>query len=296
MSNKNKAAQVPATLDKADDNIVRKVETLEAACVFRGEQVESFGIMTSQEAIRLGVSLVIRGEESKARGVFVIANASAKLATADQKEKFMSALRSEMENEAIERAVSLLPDNTPDKAKTLAKDAARAEGKKRFDNLGQTIRAAKWALENISAVADSVSVYTLAQANRYLEEPKDGQKDAEEVKAVRKAVMPLLKKAGTSQAAVKAAIAKAKSELAEAQKPKDERTDEQKKADELQGEMRQLVSRFAVGISKWDELTAKGVSPADIRSIPVKIGESRTLVNVILDLATLAGLNVTESK
>jgi hypothetical protein len=271
----------PAVLDS---NIVRPISQLETLYAFRGEYMEKAGDVTTAEAIRYGVSLVNRGEETKARGVFVLADKLRSQPDDSSRAAFRDALKSELINEAKERAVALCGKEAKPKDLEKAKSMAHDEAVKRFDNLGQTLRAAQWMLANPSKVADSVSVFTVQQANAYLEAPKEGASGAAEKLAIQKAVLPLLTKPGTSQGAIKAAVAAAKEKIEAAKAPVDNRTEAQKKAEAQTANIARLSGRVELITKDIDSLIAEGVKADGYRS--------PQLAEAVKALALLAGLKV----
>lgn len=258
---------------------VRPVNALVNLYTFKGESLAKAGDCTTAEAIRLGVYLVNSGEETKARGVFVLAEKARSMPDAESLDAFRSALKSELINEAKEKAVRLLGDAKPAQLEK-AKASAEAEAIKRFDNLGQTLRAARWMLDNPGKVADSVSVFTVQQVNAYLEAPKEGATGAAEKEKVRKAILPLLNKPGTSQTAIKAAVAKAKDEVEKAKAPVDTRSEAQKKSDAQTACIAHLKARVELITKDIDSLVADGVKITDIRS-----AELTTAVQSLVKLA-----------
>lgn len=273
--------------------IDKPIATLESLCQFKGESLVKLGDMSTSEAIRLGVSLVVRGEENKARGVFVLASKAKSLTEADAK-TFRESLKNEMIMSAKARAVELLGANAPAPKLEAAKKAAEGEAVRRFDNINQTMRAAQWMLSNPDKLADSVSVFTVQQVNAYLELPADTADKAEEKKAVRKAVLPLLKAPGTSQGVIKEAVKTAKEAHAKKSVVVDGRTDEQKKADARTQAERALVGRIVNSSKDWEGLVTEGSTPDGLRKlliVPTDVSQG-TLADAVRTLAKLAGLEV----
>lgn len=289
------STQITTTEAAAATEVLRPLSTLENLYGFEGERmIEKPSDVKPQEAIRLGVSLVRKGDECKSRGVFVLASKMAELPTDADRDIFRKGIKAEMVNMAIETLIASKPN--PKQLDALKAETA-LEAAKRYDNLGQHLRAAAWMLANPKAVADSVSVFTVAQLNSYLELPKEGSKDAAEKLEIRKAVLPLLAKPGTSQTAVKSAIQDAKAKIAKATeeaKPKDLRTPEQLKADALMSRQRNLVSKLRTTISEWETLVTEGVKPEELRKLLVNPAESAdgSVQTLVQTLAKLAGLQV----
>lgn len=274
--------------------IVRPVGTLESLCAFRGETLSKMGDITSEEAVRLGVSLVVRGEETKARGVYVLAEKARTMPDASSLEAFRESIKSELVNTAVQRALSSVPGDAKPAQLEKAKQGAIDEATRRFDNLGQTIRAARWVLENPKKVADGVSVFSVQQANAYLDAPNDKAKDSASKEAIRKAVLPLLAKPGTSQGDIKKAVAAVKQKLAKAAEIPDTRTEEKKKSD---AHIAQLLSvrNKAVGLlSDWQGLVDSGTNPTELRTILIDPTDAHkgNVSDTIRTLAKLAGLEV----
>lgn len=271
--------------------IIRNVDTLERLCAFNGETITTMADMTNQEAASLGASLVVRGEQTKSRGVFVIAKRLSTFSKAEDVESFKQAVKAQFEQAQVETAMAaaLALKYPSDKAKAAALEKAKSQAKedaaKRYDNTLQTVRAAKWMLENPKKVADSVSVFTVQQAL--------GPVTKEEHPAKAK-VLALLSKPGTSQAAIKAVIAKANDDAKTAAAPKDTRSDEQKKKDAICSMGRDLVHRIISATALWDKLRDDGVKVEEIRGLaldPVH-PEKGSLAKAIGELAILAGLEL----
>lgn len=286
------------TIENNTQQTARPVTSLLAAYDFKGERMTKANMDASpEESIRVGVALVNEGEQSKARGVYVIAGAAANCKTAEEAKSFMAALKAELVNTAVERALALLPVNAKDGTKLAAKEAATTEAAKRYDNLGQAIRAAKWVLANPGKVADSVSVFTVAQLNAYTDLPalpadaSDAKKAEHAEKAkIAKAVVPLLAK-GVTLAGAKEAVSKAKEEISKAKEVPDNRSEEQKARDARTSEVRALVRKIALAREEWERLVAAGVPVAELRAELVNPADKSkgTVADEAAILAKLAG-------
>lgn len=294
---------------EAAQTIARPIETLAQACVFRGERIASMASMSGEEAIRLSTYLIEKGDTTKANGLYVIAHTVKAITDEKDAKAFLAALKSELVNTAKEKAESALPTNASKIAREGALSLAEEEGKKRFDNLGQAIRAARFILDNPSKVADSVSVFTVAQANAYtvlpaLKDDADAATKAAhaEKEKVQAAVLPLLKK-GASQSAIKKAITDTKEAIEkakEAAQPKDNRTPEEIESAKYANECRQLVTRIVNAVAEFERLGGGDV--AKIKSLREEVISRNpdgspdkaqgTLRDRIAVLATLAGLEV----
>lgn len=263
---------------------IRPITAIENLYAFRGESMTKAGDVTVAEAIRYGVSLVNRGEETKARGVFVLADKLRSQPDDASRAAFREALKSELISEAKEKALALLPKDAKPALLEKAKSAAHDEAVKRFDNLGQTLRAAQWMLGNADKIADSVSVFTVQQANAYLEAPKEGSAGAADKEVIRKAVLPLLAKPGTSQGAIKAAVTAARERIEKAKIVPDTRSEQQKKDEARTANIARLAGRVELITKDIDGMTAEGAKPEDWRS--------PALTEAVKALAALAGLQL----
>lgn len=269
--------------------VVKPLHTLEGLVTFSGETVRGADKLSLQEGIRLGVSLLIKGEECRARGVYVLAEKSRSLA-GDDLNSFMGALKSELVNESVARCVELLPGDAGDKLRDKAKKEAAEVGARRFDNLGQTIRAAKWVIENPKAIANGVSVFTVQQALAHTKAPalKEGEKDTKEGQIkleCHKAVAKALATPGTSQAAIKQIVAKTK-EKVEKQfaAPTDNRTEEVKAEEGRVALIARLAPAVVKVVNDIDGLAKAGKAPGDWRS--------PALTDAVMALAKLAGVEL----
>lgn len=265
----------------------RGVSQLEALCVFSGDRATKLPDMTNDESIHLGVALIVRGEETKSRGVFVIAD-KVKSLSEDAAKTFAEDLRAFVKQDARERAVASvgklgLEGDKLRKALEDAKKRADVEGDKRCDNLKQTIRAAQLMLEQPKAFTEGVSVFSVQQALAPLTNKEH---------PAHAAVKRLMQKPGVSQSDVKKVIADSKPEV---KAPVDARTDEQKKTDAQESNKRDMVFRVQSTVALWDKMVAEGVPSNDIRSIrvnPKDENDKRTMKELVISLATLAGLTL----
>lgn len=305
----------------SSSSVSRNIEDLENLCQFSGERLTKMGQLTIEEGLKLGVGLIVKGEDTKARGIFVLASQIYSLIGQPAKD-LCEAIKMEFIQAAIDKTVDLLPKLSAQgeepkmvidgewkrisdaEHKRLASnhakalEAARQEGAKRFDNLGQTLRAAHFIMKNPTKVADSTSVFTVQQANAYLEAPKaakDGTVDPVKL-AVHKAVAPLLK-AGASQAKIKEAVKKAKDASAPTP-PADNRTEAQKKEAAQTNMARNLCSKASTLLADWDALTALGMPTAEIRRLSINAADESkgSLAQKIAELAKLAGFDVSPMK
>lgn len=271
------------------DSIARAVDTLERLMTFRGERIESQPKMTTEESVRLGVAMINRGEESKARGVIVLADKARSFATADDVKSFFGDIKSELINEAKHSALSHLPLGLSDADRKSAEGAAEETASKRFDNLRQAVNTARWMLTNPDKVADGVSVYTVVQAKRFLALPDAKDTDTQ---AIREIVLPMLASPTTTQGAIKRAIATKALELKTAKAPIDDRSDEKKAEDAIQSQKNSLCNKVCALLTDWENLLTKGVSPDAIRCEPIAaLDKSKgTIASNIATLAKLAGV------
>lgn len=282
----------------------RNLASLESLCVFRGETVETMGDMNNQEAAMLSASLIVRGENTKAHGVFVAAKRLSTFKDSKDVESFREAIRGELRQigiaSALEDALRITYKSDKQKADALEKVKQQAidTANKRFDNLGQTFRAAQWMLENGKKVADSVSVFTVQQANAYLEAPSEKATNKGEKEAVRKAVLPLLAKPGTSQGAIKAAVSKAKEDYAKSNAPAEvKKTVEEVKAAHIANNYDIVKGKLVLLLNAWNALLEAGVKPETIRAtlMDAKDPSKGSIRGSVLSLAQLAQLEVNAS-
>lgn len=291
--------------------IDKPIASISQAYTFQGEALAKVAKgITMSDSIRFGVHLIAEGDTSKGRAAYVLADRANQCTTDKEAEAFTVALKAELINSAVDRTLALLPSDCDEGRKAIAKENATTEAKRRYDNIGQAIRAAKWALENPGKVADGVSVFTLAQANAYLTltppTPAKGETVASakaiaehaEKERIAKAVLPLLATPGTSQGAIKQAIAKEKDAIAKeadeaAKAGKPERTAEEQAEVERMMRERDLVARAASLLRFYGHLLNPELhhDRDALRKLQVTIGkpEEGTLASMIAELAKLAG-------
>lgn len=266
-------------MSNQNQTVTRGIETLEKTLAFSGERLvidktHKWSI-TGPEAIRLGVSLWERGETVKGRGAFVIAQAASAIKDEKEAKAFMDLLKAECVNSAKEKALASLPAGSPAQALEAAKEEGVKSGEQRYQNMGQTIRAAKWLLLNPGKVADSVSIFTVQQVNAFLEAPAKEDKEAGKKEAVRAAVLPLLAQ-GVTQPKVKEAVKAAKEAFDKAAEEGATLTAEQKseqeakarEADKLRKLNRVRAELLAVQAA-WDAAVEAGWAMEDIRGLPI---------------------------
>ena len=275
----------------ASNEVVKPLATLEALLSFKGERVSGVEKLSLQEGIRMGVAMVIKGSDYNARGAFVIADKSRSL-KGDDLAAFMASLKSEVVNECVTRANDALPVDAAPKLRDKAKAEAAKVGEAKYNNLGQTLRAAKFILDNPRKVADGISVFTVQQGLAYCKPPtlKEGEGETEAGQSkleCHKVVSKLLMTPGTSQNVLKQAVAKAKETVAKKHEKPDTRTEAQKVEEARTSMMTRFPDRVLAISKDIDGLAASGVKPVEWRSI--------ALSNAVRALAALAGLVIVEA-
>lgn len=283
--------------------VIKPLDTLLGLVRFNGESVADLGGINDQEAVRLGVSLVMTGDTSKARGAFVLAKQSAKMTAKDLLE-FKLAIKSEFVNEAIQAALAVVPSDASNARRELVKKQAAELGSKRYDNLGQTLRTASFMLENPKAVANGVSVFTVQQAMAYASAPvlkseANGIETEEHNRklAIHKKVALALAKPGTTLTEIKDVIAKAK-EAVKPAAPVDSRTDAEKLAATHEAMVQTIRSKVLAVLADWQALVDAGHPARDIReTLLVRDDVSKgTVAGAIGSLAILAGLPLAQAE
>lgn len=314
-----------AVLDTPTE-VERPISVLANQFTFEGEYLSNVNDGVSMdETISYAVYQVNSGETTKAQGVFVAASKLAGIGDTKEAKVFTDSLRARFVLEAKEEAISAfvavngpISDSSPKplKAKLEAcKKSAEDAAGQRFNNLQQSIATAVLVTKHPELLPTHKSVFKLSnytQAKRFLLMPADDAKDKDEVKAVRSAVLPLLK-AGASQTEIKAAMTTAKDKLAkEAEKAAlkaDTRTPEQKAKDEHAAKEADLVKRVQylatkIGgfVDEWNvlmsEFVARGNTMAEtqksLASQQLRHDDANggTMASKIKALAILAGLEV----
>lgn len=298
------------------NEVIGNINSIINKVTFDGERVAKMNGVSEAEAIRLGVHLIDTGEQSRAKGVFVLAEKIKPMNEKDAK-AFRDAIKYELASEAKARAMQILPSDDDVQAATLrslpagageadkikavslalASEAKRREEVKtlaaesaatRFRNLQSGFDAAIWMLTHPELVANSTSVWTVVQAGK-AREALPANPTPEE-KAKHAAVLPLLA-SGASQAEVKKAVAAAK-ESAKPAAPVETRTPEQIKEDGRQGELMAINRRLHGIFADWERLVSSGTKPEELRGEPKdrsKPGKDTTK-DIMGILAKLAGV------
>lgn len=313
-------AQAPLAVAEpvAQVEIIRPVSVIANQFTFTGELIDSvLDGVTMDESIRYSVSLVNEGEQTRNRGAIVAASKLRGIGDKKEAQVFRDALCAQFVLEAVEKAIATFIPDSKRAASTVPnqleahKKAATVAAEKRFSNLQQAIATAVIILDHPELLPTHKSVFSLSnytQMKRYLPIPKEDADDKEEINAVRKVILPMLK-AGAPQQALKDAASAVKTKLSEKPEAPDARTPEQKakeaakaKEDALVNRCRLLVDKVNGAVGEWEALASIFVERGStMAQAQASLGAHEmmhndpskgTLKSKIRTLAILAGLDV----